>query len=382
LRTVPFPPARILLRSHILGTRAPQMLTEEIATFADRMVLTSELSRESAGARAAAAREIPMDYIPGIGDMKRLEGFTPRPHEGVIVGYIGVVNDAKMHPRFAEMCAAIRPPDARFVVCGGGGGEAALRRRCEALGIHARVDIRGPVENIRAVLEEVDIFGYPLVEDTYATSEQALQEAMWVGVPPVVFAHGGVRCLVEHNRTGLVVATEEEYVSAIERLAEDAVLRRQLGERARSFARCAFDPRRWSRVACQVLSALMAEPRRSRPVLPGAGQADAAGFVQSLGDQAGPFAVSLAGEPGYSFEEVVAADREIATVSPLLARGEGGVVHHRNTFPRDPHLRLWAGLVSAGNGNRPTALAELAAADALGLGGRGSVARGLFFPDD
>ena len=82
-------------------------------------------------------------------------------------------------------------PDARFVVCGGGGGETGLRRRFEALGMGARVDIRGAVEDIRVPLEEFDIFGYPLAEDTYATSEKALQEAMWVGVPPVVFAHGG-----------------------------------------------------------------------------------------------------------------------------------------------------------------------------------------------
>ena len=72
------------------------------------------------------------------------------------------------------------------------------------LGIGDRVEIRGPVENIRTELEGFDVFGYPLVEDTYATSEKALQEAMWVGVPPVIFGYGGLCDLVEHDRTGLV----------------------------------------------------------------------------------------------------------------------------------------------------------------------------------
>jgi glycosyltransferase involved in cell wall biosynthesis len=380
LRTLVFPPARVLVWSHILGTRAPQVLTEEIARFADRLVLTSELSHESAGARAARVRGVPVDFVPGIADMERLDGFAPRQHGGLCIGYVGVVNDAKMHPRFAEMSAAVRVPDARFVVCGGGGGESELRRRFKALGIGNRVDIRGPIENIRAALEEFDIFGYPLAEDTYATSEIALQEAMWVGVPPVVFGHGGVRCLVEHNRTGLVVATEEGYARAIERLAEDSILRQRLGEEAYRFARAAFDPAHGYRVAGDLVSAMMSQPRGVRQLLPGASDAAAANFVRSLGDQAGPFAISLAGPAKYSVERVAAADREIAAVSPLVGRGEGGVVHHRNVFPLDPYLRLWAGLVSGAVGDRAIADGEFAAADALGLGGRGAAIRDLLFP--
>ena len=380
LRTFSFPPARVLLWSRVLGTRAPHVLTEEIGSIADRLVLTSELSRESAGARTAWDRGVPVDAIPGIADMGRLDGFTPRKHHCICIGYIGIVNDTKMHPRFAEMSAAVRVPDARFVVCGGGGGEAELRRRFEALGMCARVDIRGSVEHIRAALEDFDIFGYPLTEDTYATSEKALQEAMWVGVPPVVFSHGGVRCLVEHDHTGLVVETEEAYTRAIEQLAHDPELRQRLGDGARRFARTAFEPKRWCNVLGQVLAAMMAEPRRSRPLLPGAGDAAAANFVRSLGNQAGPFAVSLAGPIKHSRELVAAADREIAAVSPLVARGEGGVVHHRNFFPHDPHLRLWAGLVSGAAGAGAIACAEFAAADALGLGGRGAAIRDTLFP--
>jgi glycosyltransferase involved in cell wall biosynthesis len=380
LRTFALPAARVLVRSKVLGTHAPQVLTEEIAGFADRLVLTSELSRQTAGARCAAARGIPIDYVPSIAEMDRLAGFSRRRHDGICIGYIGAVNDAKMHPRFVEMSAAIRVPDARFIVCGGGGGEAQLKARCEALGLKDRVDIRGHVENIREALEEFDIFGYPLAEDTYATSEKALQEAMWVGVPPVVFGHGGVCRLVEHNRTGLVAATEDEYASAIERLAFDPALRQRLGEGARRFARAAFDPIRWYRAGRRLLLEMMGELRRLRPPLSGAGESGAAAFVQSLGDQAGPFAISLAAPGIYSDAQIAAADREIAGVSPLLARGEGGVVHYRNAFPDDAHLRLWAGLVSGASGARTTALAEFAAADSLGLGGRAAAARGLVFP--
>jgi hypothetical protein len=68
---------------------------------------------------------------------------------------------------------------------------------------------------------------------------------------------------------------------------------------------------------------------------------------------------------------LIPASRSAAAVaSPLLARGEGGIVHHRNVFPHDGHLRLWTGLVSAVAGARAPAAAEFPAAAALGLGDR------------
>ncbi len=355
LRQAALPPARIVIWSRVLGTTAPQVLTAEIGRFGDHLVLTSELSRESAGALAAAASGIPVTVIPGVADMGRLEGFVPEPHDGCVVGYLGTVNDAKMHARFAEMAAAVSNPSVRFLICGGGGGEAALRDRLGALGLAARAVVTGPVEDIRSVLQRMDVFGYPLTEHTYATSEKALQEAMWVGIPPVVLPHGGVRLLVEHERTGLVATTEAEYVAAIELLADDAVLRRRLGAAARGFAHEHFDPSRWTRTTIDMLERVAAGPRRTRAPLHPEARGAASGFVAALGDRAGPFAVSLAWPAHHNSAAVAAAHRAIAASHALLARGEGGVIHHRNEAPNDPHLRLWSGLIAASAGSCPEA---------------------------
>ncbi len=371
LREIALPAARLLLWTHVLGTQAPQVLPAELGRFADRVVLTSALSRDSAAAQAAIATRRPVDIVPGLLDAARLAGFAPHAHEGICVGYVGLVNPSKMHPRFAELCLATTTPGLRFVVCGGGGGEAALRRRFATLGAGERVDIRGHVEDLASALGGFDIFGYPLAEDTYATSERALQEAMWVGLPPVVFAHGGVRALVEHGVTGLVAESEAGYSAALDRLAGDAALRRRLGDAAHRFARAAFDPGHWGAVLDGILAALAAEPRRARAPLPGHGESAAACFVRSLGDQAGAFAASLAGPAsGMTFDDdtrLATAERRIAAASPLLARGEGGVIHHRNAHPDDPHLRWWSALIAAAAGNSTLAAAEAEAAIALGL---------------
>jgi glycosyltransferase involved in cell wall biosynthesis len=242
LRTVTLPPARVLVWCHVLGLHAPQVLTADIARYADRLIVTSDASAPAEGYRAAIAAGIPVDLVPAITDRSRLDGFTPRRHEGCVVGYLGVVNAAKMHPRFPEMCAAVRHPDVRFAIYGGGGGEEELARRVAELGIDHRVDLFGPTEDVRGAFEGMDVFGYPLAPDSYATSEKVLQEAMWVGVPPVILAHGGAAGMVVDGVTGLVVDDEAGYARAIDRLASDPALRARLGEAARLHARATYDP--------------------------------------------------------------------------------------------------------------------------------------------
>ena len=71
-------------------------------------------------------------------------------------------------------------------------------------------------------------------------------------------------------------------------------------------------------------------------------------------------------------EEVqLAADREIAAASPLLAgRNTGGVLDYRNYYRNDAYLRLWSGLVLAAEGQFALAVAEFSAARRLGLNQR------------
>ncbi len=366
LRTVPFPAARIIVWSHVLGTHAPQVLTGDVGRFADRLILTSGRSRRSEGAYAAGADGTPVHIVPGVGDKSRLDGFSARPHEACNVGYIGTVAPTKMHPRFAEMCAEVRDPSVRFIVCGSG-GEEELRHKIDTLGIADRMDVCGPVQDIRSVLEIVDIFGYPLASDTYATSEAALQEAMWVGIPPVVFPHGGVVDIVQHECTGLVVEDEAEYARAIDRLAGDPHLRRTLGDAAKHHARKAFDPDYWTRRLIEVIDDLYTQSRRERPLLHEATGRPAQAFVRSLGPEAGPFSESLRADDTSPNGATLKTDRAIAASATLLAKGEGGVIHHRNTYSDDPWLRLWSGLTADGNGNRDLAIAEYRAAKALGL---------------
>lgn len=361
------PPARWVVRSAVAGLSLPQILTAELGKFPDLLLLSSDASLTTASADAAQLRGCRVESIPALADMSRLDGFRPRPHEGICVGYLGLIEPTKMHPRFADLCLAVSGDNVRFEVYGAGTHGQALQERFDLAAASDRVCFPGQVEDIRSAFEEMDIFGYPLAPDTYATSEKTIQEAMWAGLPVVVLAGNGATPLVQHERTGLVCQSEADYPAAIERLAKDGDLRRRLGDAARAHARDHFDPdRNAARFGHLFLSTLDSE-RQSPVPLPGRGQSGAKRFFKSLGPQGQAFKVSMAGREGYTAAELAAADDLIKRSSVVLANGEGGIVHYRQAYPQDPHLRLWCALTSMHAGNTASAERDFRTAHELGL---------------
>ena len=76
--------------------------------------------RSAVAVQEARLRGFPIESIPALADMARLEGFKTRPHGGIRVGYLGQVEPTKMHPRFADLCLAVGDPNVHFEVFGGG----------------------------------------------------------------------------------------------------------------------------------------------------------------------------------------------------------------------------------------------------------------------
>ena len=286
------PPMRLLIWTAVNGLNPPQVITKKLIDFADRALIKTPKTLTLTAFCQEPASLATLLYSPI--DLDRLEGFSPVAHNTFNIGYIGTVNFTKMYHNFIRMSAAVRVPNVRFIVCGTG-IEKELKNQATALGASGRFDFRGYVENIRNVLAELDVFGYPLCEDTYASTERALQEAMFVGLPPVVFPYGGLSEFVTHGQTGLIVQSEEEYRQAIEYLYQNPQERQRLGENARHYVQQAFDP--WTTVKhlSRVFEEMMQFPKKKR-VWYKSGTRPAEWFVQALGDKGEHFAISLKGE--------------------------------------------------------------------------------------
>jgi glycosyltransferase involved in cell wall biosynthesis len=58
------------------------------------------------------------------------------------------------------------------------------------------------------------------------------------GVPVLAMNAGGVRTIVEHDKTGLLANSMEEFGKFLDRLVEDAPFRSQIGMNGRRTAEC------------------------------------------------------------------------------------------------------------------------------------------------
>lgn len=351
------PPMRLLVWLKVVGDRSPHIVTSELVDYADILLATTPYSLEipAIKSRSDLFTNNQIGVVPGIADFSRLESLKNRPHPGFNVGYIGTVDFSKLYQNYIPMSAGVQVPDIRFIVCGGG-IENSLKQQAESLGVAEKFEFRGYVEDIKSVLEILDVFGYPLVEDTYATSEKSLQEAMYAGVTPVVFPHGGVKGLVINNQTGLVVNSEKEYQEAIAYLYHHPQERLRLGNNARNYAKKYFNPQVSLEKINQTYHQLMKFPKRERRLNTGNPQTGAALFVQSLGDIDPQFRVSLTSN---NISEQLESDRHISTASPGLCNpGGGGLFHYRNCYPKDGYLRFWSALVLQKQGRHHEAINE------------------------
>ena len=238
-----WPAHRRIAWFHVLGRHAPQVISAELLGAFDAVMVTSALSLELPALTAASHLRGLVEVVPGLMEPDRLDALPAEPHDGFVVTYIGTANATKMHPDFVAMSALANIPEARFVVCGTT-DPGVLEAEAEQLGVSQRFEFRGYVENIQPVLAMSDVFGYPLCEDTWATSEKSLQEAMLAGIPPLVFAHGGIADIIRNGQTGLVVKSAAEYAQALEYLYRNPGERARLGKNARACVQQEFDGRR------------------------------------------------------------------------------------------------------------------------------------------
>ena len=358
------PKMRLLLWFKILGDKPPQVITKDLLEYTDFALATSPSTLQLPVFKNIAQDRVHVVY--GMSDWDRLENIQIKPHKNFNVGYIGTVNFGKMHPHFVPMSNAIEIPGVKFHVVGNG-LQKELKAQAQEIDALEKFEFHGYVENIKPILESLDVFGYPLCEDTYATSEKSLQEAMYAGVPPVVFPYGGVKNLVQNHQTGLIVNSPLEYKNAIEFLYNNVDERKRLGENAREYAQKTFNNERWVKRLHSVYEGMMTFPKLKRAWKIDFENVDnttaAQFFLQSLSGLAPQFQKSYSGG---DLTEQLASASEIAKSSALLAGGEGGIMQYRNQYPDDPHLRFWSGLILKQQRKYSIAYSEFTAATELG----------------
>lgn len=149
---------------------------------------------------------------------------------------VGALSRRKGHATLLEALAALRNehPQARLTLAGDGPERAALERRARELGLDGAVRFCGAVAHERLVelYDRARVVCLPSFAEGVPT---VLMEAMAMELPVVATAIMGVPELIEHERSGLLVAPARAdlLAAALARLLEDADLGGRLGRAGR-----------------------------------------------------------------------------------------------------------------------------------------------------
>jgi glycosyltransferase involved in cell wall biosynthesis len=212
-----FPAMRAVFWSHISGIARP-LIQPALMAEAGRFVFTTEASLASAA--VAALRRRSHKKVSVINSGFGFPNARPRIARGRVPGiaYLGTVDFVKMHPGFFDAIDAVGDDNVRVAVWGEVDPQGAVAARAQSMRHPERVEFMGRTSDPAAALATADIFFYPLQREHYGTAENALVEAMSLGLAPLVLDNLAERAIVRDGETGFVASSIEEIGSLLEML--------------------------------------------------------------------------------------------------------------------------------------------------------------------
>jgi glycosyltransferase involved in cell wall biosynthesis len=342
-----FPKCRMLLWAHISGSTAPNNFTKKLFYFPDILIFTTPLSYlNTIYCSLDIEIKSKVRCIWSTAGVERIEQIRLAPHEGFNVGYIGNLDYSKIHPNFIKICESIDVPDIRFTVIGP--LNETLHGDAIAAGLQDKITFTDfiPEQEKWRKLSEFDLFGYPLARHHYGTCDQALQEAMAAGVPPVVLSNPMETYMVKNGVSGLVVPDENSYISAIKSLYYDHKRRKQLSEGARIQAKEKFNLKSMIESWNSLFSESITTSKRSRewthskehPLSPHEV------FLESLGNHAEIFKMTLGGGR-LSISDACDQLQALGRQPEWSSKNKSTVHQFKKFFPHDKKLQFWSNIM-------------------------------------
>ena len=165
--------------------------------------------------------------------------------DAVVVGTAGRMVTVKNYPLLLEAAARLRDALDKFVlvVAGDGPSLPSLKEQAKRLGIMDQVRFTGFRNDIHDVIRAMDIF---VLSSHHEGIPNVALEALFLGVPIVSTAVGGMVEVIEDEVSGLLVPAGdvEAMTSALQRLAGDPERRRQMAESGRARLKSEFSVER------------------------------------------------------------------------------------------------------------------------------------------
>jgi glycosyltransferase involved in cell wall biosynthesis len=209
-----------------------------------RLVVPSErlekIARRHWGQEALRiANGVPVAAFAGAPEPGAIPGFE-RQGDEVVIGTVAGLRAVKNLPRLVRAFAAMTHRPARLVIVGEGPENEKIADEARSCGVAARLLMPGFLADPARWIGHFDIFALSSDSEQFPIS---LVEAMAAGLPVVATAVGDVPGIVAEDNKPLIVAPEDEagFAAALDCLADQASLRRAVGEANRALARDRYD---------------------------------------------------------------------------------------------------------------------------------------------
>jgi glycosyltransferase involved in cell wall biosynthesis len=252
---------------------------------AARIITVSEAAREAYLARGwdsphrVVAIHNGIDAVPEPGAGAAVRRELRIDSHGLVLGMFSALRPEKGHDVAIGALGLLRTrfPKLRLVIAGDGPIRGDLSRLAQSFG--DSIVMTGPRFDVMRLLDATDLYLQPSRADAFPTT---LLEAMAASVPVLATDVGGIREIVVHNRTGVLVdapPTSEQLAEAIAALLYDPRRRRDLAAAGRRRYEDRFTADPWVRRTRALYDAVLSEVRAGgssretrRPVLAGSSQ--------------------------------------------------------------------------------------------------------------
>jgi hypothetical protein len=293
------PAMRSVFWSHISGLSRP-LIQPELMQGADRFVFTSEASL-------------------AISWLAPLREAAPRKFAVINSGF-GMSGSARRQSSNRPPAIADRLDGDDIRVSVWGEPDEAVVARAESMHHSGRIRFCGYTADPAAALAEADIFFYPLQPDHFGTAENALVEAMSLGLVPVVLNNRAEKAIVRHGETGFVEHAIGDCTAKLQMLLAQPQLRERMARAAMRHVDENLTPAQSALEFMVLWLGLLGEPKKMTD------------FRAVIGDTPADWFLSTQSLPGAAWLPPTWQVNERAT--------KGTLAHFDSVFPGDSSLTL------------------------------------------
>ena len=313
-----FPAMRSVFWSHISGLFQP-LIPSRLIEESGRFVFTTPASRSIASLKEIS--ETARDKITAINS-----GFGFLPNTARIsskrpptITYLGTVDFTKMNSCFFDSIDALSDAAVRVAVWGTINPKGPVAARAQAMHHPERIAFHGHTNEPARALDEAGVFFYPLQPEHYGTAENALIEAMSLGLVPVVMNNPAEAAIVHHNETGLVAQTAGDCTRLLEELLRAPDLRNRMSRNAIDYVARCHTPAQSAQDFMILWLGLLAKPRRLHD------------FCAAIGASPADWFLATRDRRRMSHDDATSSSTHLAS--------KGTLVHFESVFAGDASLR-------------------------------------------